>query len=116
MDYFQENFGKSKGFVLSDLLMHLGGDYWALNAIYQFKAFLPVLPQTPHPRRQRSVKVDRTIFRHVGELIGKGIKRGIRLLKRLLRWFKNTAKVIWRDLKEIYPVMSREIRFFFSQR
>lgn len=32
MDYFRENFGKSKGFVLSDLLMHLGGDYWALNA------------------------------------------------------------------------------------
>lgn len=32
MDYFRENFGKSKGFVLSDLLMHLGGDRWALNA------------------------------------------------------------------------------------
>jgi hypothetical protein len=33
MDYFRENFGKSKGFVLSDLLMHPGGDCWALNAI-----------------------------------------------------------------------------------
>jgi hypothetical protein len=66
MDYFRENFGKSKGFVLSDLLMHLGGDYWALNATYLFKAFMPVLSQIPHLRRQRTAKVDRTILQARG--------------------------------------------------
>jgi hypothetical protein len=55
-------------------------------------------------------------FRHVGELIGKGIKRVIRTLKKLFRWFKNTAQVIWRELKEIYSTMSRGITFFFSKR
>lgn len=55
-------------------------------------------------------------FRYVGELIGKGFKRVIRTLKKLFRWFKNTARVIWRELKEIYSVMSRAITFFFSKR
>ncbi|MGV8094687.1 MAG: hypothetical protein AB2L24_22770 [Mangrovibacterium sp.] len=57
-----------------------------------------------------------TAIRHVGELIGKGIKRVIRTLKKLFRWFKNTAQVIWRELKEVYSVMSRPITFFFSKR
>jgi hypothetical protein len=52
----------------------------------------------------------------VGELIGKGIKRVIRTLKKLFRWFKNTAQVIWRELKEVYSVMSQAITFFFSKR
>ncbi len=172
MDYFRENFGKSKGFVLSDLLMHLRGDYWALNATYLFKAFLPVLeemnekrgsksptrtiseeigrllsdpntspqakesilaaineelqnkpPAAVHPQRKPRTRAGKGLlrsigrfFRHVGELIGKGIKRVIRILKKLFRWFKNTARVIWRELKEIYSVMSRAITFFFSKR
>jgi hypothetical protein len=172
MDYFRENFGKSKGFVLSDLLMHLGGDCWALNATYLFKAFLPVLeemnekrvskspartiseeignllsdpatsPQAKEsilatinkelqnespaalnlqrkPRTRAGKGLLRSIghfFRHVGELIGKDIKRVIRILKKLFCWFKNTARVIWCELKEIYSVMSRAITFFFSQR
>lgn len=172
MDYFRENFGKSKGYVLSDLLMHLGGDYWALNATYLFKAFLPVLEemnekkQSKRPTRTISEEIGRLLsdpstslqakesilatineelqnkppvavnpqrkprtragkgllrsigrfFRHVGELIGKGIKRVIRTLKKLFRWFKNTARVIWRELKEIYSPMSQAIRFFFSKR
>ena len=172
MDYFRENFGKSKGFVLSDLLMHLGDDYWALNATYLFKAFLPVLeemnekkesnsptrtiseeigsllsapgtspqakesilatineelqkesPVAVNPQRKPRTRAGRGLlrsigrfFRHVGELIGKGIKRVIRILKKLFRWFKNTAQVIWRELKEIYSVMSRAITFFFSKR
>jgi len=43
MDYIRENFGDSNGFTLSDLLMHVQGDYWVLNATYLFKALLPVL-------------------------------------------------------------------------
>ncbi len=172
MDYFRENFGKSKGFVLSDLLMHLGGDYWALNATYLFKAFLTVLdemnekkesksptrtiseeigrllndpgtspeakesilatineelqkepPVAINPRRKPRTRAGKGLLRsigrflrHVGELIGKGIKRVIRILKKLFRWFKNTAQVIWRELKEVYSVMSRAIMFFFSKR
>jgi len=171
MDYFQENFGKSKGFVLSDLLIHLGGDRWALNATYLFKAFLPVLeemnekkesksptqtiseeigrllsdPGTRSPEAKESIlatineelqneppvavnpqRKPRTragkgllrsigrFFRHVGELIGKGIKRGIRILKKLFRWFKNTARVIWRELKEIYSVMRQALTQAFA--
>ena len=172
MDYFRENFGARKGFVLSDLLMHLGGDYWALNATYLFKAFLPVLEemndkrgsknqtrtiseeigsllsnpkigpkvkesilttineelQKEYPAATNRQRKPRTragkgllrsigrFFRHVGELIGKGIRQVIRTLKKLFRWFKNTAQVIWRELKEIYSVMSRAINFFFSGR
>lgn len=172
MDYFRENFGKSKGYVLSDLLMHLGGDCWALNATYLFKAFLPVLDEmnekrgSKNPTRTISEEIGRLLsypgtspkakesilatineelqneppaavdpqrkprtragkgllrsigrfFRHVGQLIGKGIKRVIRILKKLFRWFKNTARVIWRELKEIYSAMSQAITFFFSKR
>ena len=172
MDYFRENFGTSRGFVPSDLLMHLGGDYWVLNATYLFKAFLPVLEemndkrgsknqtrtisekiasllsdpgtdtkaresilttineelQKKYPAAANRQRKPRTragkgllrsigrFFRHVGELIGKGIKRVIRTLKKLFRWFKNTAQVIWRELKEIYSVMSRAINFLFSRR
>jgi len=43
MDYIRENFGDSNGFTLSDLLMHVQGDYWVLNATYLIKALLPVL-------------------------------------------------------------------------
>jgi hypothetical protein len=172
MDYFRENFGKSKGYVLSDLLMHLGGDCWALNATYVFKAFLPVLeemnekrgsksptrtiseeigrllsdpntspqakdsilatiheelqnesPAAVNPQRKPRTRAGKGLlrsigrfFRHVGELIGKGIKRVIRILRKLFRWFKNTARVIWCELKEIYSAMSQAIRFYFSQR
>ncbi|MGV8138560.1 MAG: hypothetical protein AB2L20_25440 [Mangrovibacterium sp.] len=172
MDYFRENFGRSKGFVLSDLLMHLGNDYWALNATYLFKAFLPVLdemkekkeskrqtctiseeigsllstpgtspqakesilatineelqkesPVAVNPQRKPRTRAGKGLlrsigrfFRHVGELTGKGIKRVIRILKKLFRWFKNTAQVIWRELKEIYSVMRQAITFFFSNR
>jgi hypothetical protein len=172
MDYFRENFGASKGFVLSDLLMHLGGDYWALNATYLFKALLPVLEKTGEkeagesqvqtlsegignwlnsksirqnakesilftldeelqkgylsvssPSRKPNTRAGKGLlrsigrfFRHITELIGKGMKRVIRTLKKLFRWFKNAAQVIWRELKEIFSVMSRAINFFFFRR
>jgi hypothetical protein len=55
-------------------------------------------------------------FRHVGELIVKGIQKVVSLLKKLFRWFKNAAQVIWRELKTIYSVMRQTLGFFFSER
>ncbi|MGV8137074.1 MAG: hypothetical protein AB2L20_17820 [Mangrovibacterium sp.] len=67
MDYFRENFGKSKGFVQSDLLMHLGGDCWALNATYLFNAFLPVLDEMNEKRGSKSPT--RTISEEISRLL-----------------------------------------------
>ncbi len=175
MDYIRENFGESKGFVLGDLLMHLQGDYWVLNATYLFKALLPVLFEKDEadktgaeenqvqtlsegigrllsgaavrqetkesillrldeelqkgyatvssPARKSCTRAGKGLlrsigqfFRHVRELIVKGIQKVVSLLKKLFRWFKNAAQMIWRELKTIYSVMRQALGFFFSKR
>jgi len=171
-DYLHGNVDGNRNFSISDLLVHIDGDYWVLNVPYLFQALLPELDApgekedagppaqflsqelgrllvSPglsrkaqesiletldeklqkgyapafHPERKPHTRAGKGLlrsagrfFRHLGELIRKGIRKARQMLKKLFGWFPNAVQALWRELKTSYSVMARALAFFFSER